>query len=85
MSAQSGECQKAFRKAIVDKHNFYRRRHHAPSLAEDSSLINGAQQYAQYLASTNRFEHSNGNYGENLAMQMDSRFSANPSTCSSIK
>ncbi|CAL8116343.1 unnamed protein product [Orchesella dallaii] len=56
------------RRAAVDEHNKYRRRHRAPDVRGDNEAIHRtAQQYAEYLAANNKLEHSNSKYGENLA------------------
>ncbi|ODM98333.1 Golgi-associated plant pathogenesis-related protein 1 [Orchesella cincta] len=57
------------RKAALDAHNAYRRRHKVPDLRGDSSLDNRAQNYANLLAKTDSMSHSKrpGNIGENLA------------------
>lgn len=70
---------------MVDQHNYYRAKHHADDLTIDDDLSKSAQQYAEYLASKNNgLVHSNGEYGENLAYQMNSRFKMDESTCKSI-
>ncbi|CAL8116373.1 unnamed protein product [Orchesella dallaii] len=53
----------------VSEHSKYRRRHAVPDLRADNAEIHRtAQRYADYLANSDKFEHSgNKNYGENLA------------------
>ncbi|CAL8116353.1 unnamed protein product [Orchesella dallaii] len=57
------------RKILLDEHNIYRRRHRVPALSGDYEEVHrAAQRHAEFLASNDRFEQSNGNdYGENLA------------------
>ncbi|XP_047133447.1 Golgi-associated plant pathogenesis-related protein 1 [Hydra vulgaris] len=60
---QSNECLKA--------HNKLRAKHEkTPRLVLDKVLTKSAQAYAEYLASNDLFEHSDGKYGENLYMTM---------------
>lgn len=56
----------SFRTAVLEKHNAYRARHHAPSLEYSSRLESGALGWARRLAASGKFEHSGGNDGENL-------------------
>ncbi|CAF1382972.1 unnamed protein product [Didymodactylos carnosus] len=59
----------SFRQQALDAHNQYRRKHCVPVMTLDSNLNNKAQQYAQYLAQNNVFQHSNHQgMGENLWM-----------------
>ncbi|ODM91212.1 Protein PRY1 [Orchesella cincta] len=56
------------RRVAVDEHNTYRRRHRSPDIRGDNEEIHRtAQRYAEYLANNDKFEHSGGKYGENLA------------------
>jgi len=51
----------------VREHNYYRNKHGVPNVASFSADINDfAQQWADYLASTDQFYHSGGPFGENL-------------------
>jgi glioma pathogenesis-related protein 2 len=54
----------------VVKHNELRAKHGVPNLVLDASIISIAQQYAEYLAANQYFQHSSdamtGKYGENL-------------------
>ncbi len=54
----------------VDKHNELRAKHGVPNLVLDASITSIAQQYAEYLAANQYFQHSSdamtGKYGENL-------------------
>ena len=52
-------------------HNKYRIKHHSPPLKLNNELCRIAQQYANYLAQSDSFQHSNNRYkgeslGENL-------------------
>ncbi len=63
---------------MLQLHNYYRARHSAPPLTISQRLNNMAQNYAEYLAATGKFEHSgnkldNESLGENLYMQWISR------------
>ena len=50
-------------------HNKYRATHLAPALQLDATINGVAQAYAQTLAASGTFQHSNNaNYGENLYM-----------------
>ena len=47
--------------------NNYRTLHKAPVLTTDSKIVTFAQNYSDFLAANNKFEHSKGSgYGENL-------------------
>ena len=84
MAYDLNDCQVDFCQSMVDQHNYYREKHHADDLTIDDDLSKSAQQYAEYLASQNNgLVHSNGDYGENLAYQMDSRLKMNQATCKS--
>lgn len=50
--------------AIVKQHNRLRAKHHAPPLKWDKKLASYAQKWSNNCV----FQHSNGPYGENLAM-----------------
>jgi len=59
----------SFRQQALNKHNEYRRKHCVPVMTLDSNLNSVAQQYAQYLAKNNLFQHSGKQgMGENLYM-----------------
>ena len=49
--------------AVLRSHNRYRKKHHAAPLRWDSQLA----RYAQKWSNRCRFEHSQGDYGENIA------------------
>ena len=61
-----------YQNATLKHHNSLRAIHCAPPLQLDAQLNTIAQNYAEYLAKTNRFQHSNNGYGENLFMQSSS-------------
>jgi uncharacterized protein YkwD len=56
----------AFQRSAVSEHNGYRATHHAPALTESGTLNAAAQAYAEAIASTGDFKHSDTNNGENL-------------------
>ena len=62
-----------YQNATLRRHNSLRAQHCAPPLQLDAQLNTIAQDYADYLARTNRFQHSNNGYGENLYMASSSR------------
>ena len=60
-----------FQKSALDAHNNYRTKHHVGKLVLNQELCDIAQKYAQELARTGNFAHSNAsfhgdNMGENL-------------------
>ncbi len=52
-----------FKQEIIETHNAFRAKHHAPALQWDNELAN----YAYRHASQCNFAHTHGPYGENLA------------------
>ncbi|MFB2981417.1 CAP domain-containing protein [Microseira sp. BLCC-F43] len=61
---------------ILAAHNKYRRSVRVPPLQWSDTVASSAQQWANQLARTSRFEHSNNRrYGENLWMGTAGRFS----------
>lgn len=66
----SASCQAAYINAALQLHNQYRAGCGASALTLNSTLTQYAQGWAQYLASTDSFSHSGGQYGENLAQMM---------------
>ncbi|CAF1036049.1 unnamed protein product [Didymodactylos carnosus] len=59
----------SFRQQALDAHNLYRRKYCVQQMTLDSYLNSVAQEYAQYLAQNNLFQHSNHQgMGENLYM-----------------
>jgi glioma pathogenesis-related protein 2 len=63
--AQSTNLQ-TFRQQALSTHNSLRQKHGAPPLVLDNTLNNVAQGWADKLAATGKFQHSNSKYGENL-------------------
>ena len=66
-------CLSAFMASALNQTNFYRARHGAGPLTEDATIRTTSQQWANYLADNNLFEHNTAKlrtlgYGENLAM-----------------
>ena len=63
-----------FQKEALEQHNIYRRKHHVNDLVLSEELNQIAQNYANKLAATNSFQHSNNSLsngeplGENLFM-----------------
>ena len=60
-----------FQQSALEAHNRYRQRHHVGKLVLSKDLCNIAQRYAENMARTGNFSHSNGKYngknmGENL-------------------
>jgi len=55
----------------VQEHNKYRRKHGVQDVKGDPGMHEEAQKYADYLASTNRFEPTTkGKYGNNIATSL---------------
>jgi hypothetical protein len=59
-------AQSINRNEILATHNKYRQEVRVPTLKWSDSLAASAQQWANRLASTNTFQHSSSNYGENI-------------------
>ena len=60
-----------FQQSALEAHNKYRRKHHVGDLKLNKELCNIAQRYAETIARTSNFSHSNAkfngkNMGENL-------------------
>jgi uncharacterized protein YkwD len=71
------DSNKNYVKNALDNHNNYRGTHQAQKLKLNNELCSIAQQWAETIAKTNNFEHSNNNYlgqslGENIAMRFTS-------------
>ena len=65
--------QRQMQDQALKAHNLFRTRHCVPSLVLDEDLNRSAQQYAEQLAQSNRFEHSDAaEYGENLFVRTSS-------------
>ena len=61
-------------KQILDAHNAYRKKHCVGEVTLDDELNQSAQKYADEMASTNIFEHSDQDVvGENLYMKSSSK------------
>jgi uncharacterized protein YkwD len=80
--ALSPSCLRAYSNAALSKHNQLRAKHGAAPLKLDATIQRVAQAYAEHLASTNTFEHSDSSYGENLAMNGYSDIAVNDAFCS---
>jgi uncharacterized protein YkwD len=61
-------AQRAWQTEALKSHNSFRARHGVPALVLDDEINRKAQDYAEYLAKNNRFEHSKDRdgLGENL-------------------
>lgn len=64
--AQDASYITSFRNKSLTNHNTYRAKHRSPNLAANSTLNQGAQNWAKYLADSGKFEHSTTTHGENL-------------------
>jgi len=66
-SSRFTSAQRQVQKHVLKLHNTYRSRHCTPHLVLDDDINRSAQKYAEYLAETNTFEHSDLlEVGENL-------------------
>ena len=67
------ECLATFRAAALSQHNTLRAKHKAKAMTQDSTVDASALKWANYLASSNTFDHSKGSkFGENLYYQSGS-------------
>merc|ERR1712070_1366724 len=66
----SGPQPDEFNKAHIEAHNKYRKLHQVAEVVYDEELAKGAQEWANYLHDNDKFDHSETNYGENLAWSM---------------
>jgi len=65
---QDGTTLEEFTQIQLDAHNTFRADHGAEDLTYDATLAEAAQAYAEELAATDTFVHSEAiGYGENLA------------------
>lgn len=55
-----------FRKLATNQHNIYRKLHSAPFLVNVHYLNEVSQKWAEYLAETDTYMHSDNGYGENI-------------------
>ncbi|XP_038046035.1 Golgi-associated plant pathogenesis-related protein 1-like [Patiria miniata] len=62
-----------FQKDALSAHNRYREKHGVGTLKLSDDLCAHAQQWAEHLASTDTFKHSNKDFGENIAMNFSSQ------------
>ncbi|WP_280398003.1 CAP family protein [Nocardia carnea] len=79
----------AFAQDMLAAHNQYRAKHGAPAMVLDPAVSASARRWAEHLADTQKFEHSQGSgNGENLAVIWGSRhtgFSATKAWYDEIK
>lgn len=66
---------------MLDRHNTYRTQHGVGNLKIDQTISKSAQEWSENLASLKQFFHSNGKYGENLAMFWSTNLAATVETC----
>jgi len=74
---KASNANKVYIKNALECHNHYRGIHNASKLKLNNELCSIAQTWAETIAKTNNFEHSNNNYlgqslGENIAMRFTS-------------
>ena len=80
-------CLKEFFKAVLDRTNMYRTRHHAANLTNNATIAWTAQKWANYLSDNGLFEHNSAAiqklaYGENIALTGSSTvFSTTTTAC----
>ncbi|KAG5272101.1 hypothetical protein AALO_G00161670 [Alosa alosa] len=55
-----------FEKETLEAHNTYRQRHGAAPLTLNKDLSRSAKKWAEYLLASNKMQHSQADYGENL-------------------
>lgn len=67
-----------FRFDCLKAHNEYRKCHGANPVELDKTLNEYAQKWADHMAATSKFEHSETNYGENIACTKSSKASDGP-------
>ncbi len=73
------------RKNLLSRHNKYRSQHKVGKLKRNSEIEKIAQEYSEYLAKTNSFEHSGNTYqgtklGENLYSSYGETITGNEAT-----
>jgi uncharacterized protein YkwD len=73
--AMSSNAPTDMAQELLAAHNRYRQEVGIAPLSWSERLANSAQQWANHLASSNSFEHSQGDYGENLWMGSAGRYS----------
>ena len=62
-----------FVQECLESHNKYRENHGAGPLVLKKDLMDHAQNWANYIAKSGRFQHSqDSNFGENIAMTSQS-------------
>ena len=79
----SSACLSSINTAYLNAHNKIRANHNAAALKYNSQITDTAQNYANYLATNNIFEHSGNGLGENLA-RISSSKAPNLNDCSGL-
>ena len=69
--------QLRFQQESLASHNSLRARHCVGNLQLDNDLSRTAQAYAEFLANSNKFQHSGNGHGENLYMMSSSAVLSN--------
>ena len=65
---QNLNCGTQYTDEMLNSHNLYRKMHNAQTVINNSTIIDIAQKYSNYLATNLIFNHSNAaGLGENLA------------------
>lgn len=78
----SEKCLKAFHDAVLSRTNSLRSEHNSSPLTADNNLESIAQNYSNFLAVKNLFQHSNfPNIGENLYAAFGHKFANNRMSC----
>merc|ERR1739838_943811 len=65
-------ADETFKKAFLDAHNEYRKKHQAPALTYSNELNVEAQKWADHLVSIKTLQHSSTKNGENLYFKWSS-------------
>ena len=69
--AHDNNANKQFIRDAFEAHNKYRTSHNATKLKLNADLCKTAQLWAEHIASTNNFEHSNNTYmGQSLGLYL---------------
>ena len=75
------QAEGSFQSEVLDAHNHYREKHGEESMEWDDEVAGFAQQWCDYLAENDKFEHSkDSGYGENIYKSWGSSSSVNAGT-----